>query len=222
MTNHSWIKIGAGALALVVACVLGLWAYKEAQRRELQQQVVALAQDSTARLREALGLLPAGTEARSALETHFAALEDVVRETQRLDASIDPELVRAAYAYVTDVQALLRRELSLHAGRDAVHSDIGAIHGHFRGAGTRSTEWISQALALQQRLTMSFLDYRLADGGLEKSLNSLRDTSQNLRSLVPPSAVIEEAQFWSAEKRLTQLMTQIEQEVENAKKLPIG
>jgi hypothetical protein len=222
MTNQSWIKIGVAALALAVVGALGLWAYKEAQRREVQRQVAALAQDSTDRLRETLGLLSAGAEARRTLEAHFAALEDAVQATQRLDASVDPELVSAATAYVTDVHALLRRTIALHTGRDAVRSEIAAVSSHLRAAGSRSTDWISQALALQQRLSSSFLDYRLAAGGLEKSLTSLRDTSETLRSFVPAAAVIEAEQLSSAEKQVAELTAQLEPEIENAKKLPAG
>lgn len=222
MTRRSWITIAAGGLALAVACTLAWWEYKEAQRRKLQDQVVALTQDSTSRMREALGLLTAGTAARPTLETHFAAVENAVSDMQKLEESIDPELVRAANAYVSDARALLRRVLALHAGRDAVRSDIGAIYGHFRAAGTRSTTWISQALALQERLNTSFLDFRLAAGGLDKSLTSLRDTSQRLRGFVPASAVIEEAQLSSAEKQLADLTTMIEPEIANAKRLPAG
>jgi uncharacterized protein YfaS (alpha-2-macroglobulin family) len=222
MTKNSWITVGVGVLALAIACALAWWAYRETQKRELQQHVVALAQDSTARLREALGLLTAGAEARAKLETHFAALEGNVKKTQALDASIYPALVEAAEAYATDVHALLRRELALHAGRDAVHVDIGAINNHLSAAGTRSPEWISQALALHQRLDKSYLDYRLAAGGLEKSLRSLRDTSLRLRTFVPATVVIEEDPIISAEKRLVETSTQIEQQVETARRLPTG
>jgi len=90
------------------------------------------------------------------------------------------------------VHALLRRELALHAGRDAVRVDIGEIENHLRAAGTRSQDWISQALALNQRLQKSFFNYRFAAGGLEKSLRSLVDTSVGLRNLVPAGVVIEQ------------------------------
>jgi hypothetical protein len=222
MTNQSWIKIGVAALILAIVGTLGLWAHNEAQRREVQRQIAALAQDATDRLRETLALLSAGAEARPTLEAHFAALEDAVKAMQRLDASVDPELVSAATAYVTDVHALLRRAIALHSGRDAVRSEIAAIDNHLRAAGTRSTDWISQALALQQRLSSSFLDYRLAAGGLEKSLTSLRDTSETLRSFVPAAAVIEAEQLSSAEKQVAELTAQLEPEIENAKKLPAG
>ena len=222
MTKQSWTTIGVGALALAVVCALAWWVYRESQKRELQQDVVALVQDSTARLREALGLLTAGAEARAKLEAHFTALEGSVGKMQALDASVYPALVQAAHAYVTDVHALLRRQLALHAGRDAVRVDIGEINNLLRVAGTRSQEWIRQALALNQRLERSFFDYRFAAGGLEKSLRALVDTSLRLRTFVPAAVVIEEDLISAAEKRLLELSTQMEQQVENARKLPAG
>jgi hypothetical protein len=220
MTRHSWTKVGVGALALAVACTLAWWAYQQAQKRELQRNVVALAQDATLRLRESLGLLAAGAEARARLEAHFAALEDSVARTQTLDDSVHPELVRAAAAYVTDVHALLRRQRALHSGRDAVRADIEEIDNHLRAAGNRSPEWIRQALALNQRLQRDFFDYRMAAGGLEKSLRDLGETSPRLRTFVPAAAVIEDDLVLAAGKRLGELSTQVERQVENATRLP--
>ena len=222
MTKHSWTTVSVGAVALALVCALGWWAYKETQKRQLQQNVVAVVQDSTTRLREAVGMLTTDAEARVKLEAHFSALEGSVGKVQRLNASINPALVQATEAYITDVHALLRRELALHAGRDAVRVDIGEIDNHLRAAGTRSQDWIHQALALNQRLQKSFFDYRFAAGGLEKSLHSLVDTSLGLRNLVPAGAVIEEDQILAAKKRLLELSTRMEQAVENARKLPGG
>ena len=222
MRRHSWSTVGAGALALAITCALAWWAYREAQKRELQRDVVALVQDSTARLREALGLLTADAQARSTLQAHFAALEGSAGRMQALDASVHPTLVQTAYAYVTDAHALLRRQLALHAGRDAVRGDIGEINTHLRAAGTRSPEWIRQALALDQRLQRNFFDYRLAAGGLEKSLRALDDTRLRLQTLVPAAAVIEQHLIFAAEKRLLELSTKLEQQVETARKLPGG
>lgn len=222
MTKHSWNTVGVWVLALAIACALAWWVHRATQKRALQQDVVALVQDSTARLREALELLTAGAEARAKLEAHFTALEGNVGKMQALDASVYPALVQAADAYVTDVHALLRRQLALHAGRDAVRVDIGELNSHLRAAGTRSEQWIHQALALNQRLDRSFFDYRFAAGGLEKSLGVLPDTSLRLRAFVPSAAVIEEDLIFAAEKSLLELSTQIEQQVKNARKLFAG
>jgi hypothetical protein len=220
MTRHFWTRVGVAALALTIACGVAWWAYKGIQKRELQRNVVALVQDSTARLREALRLLTAGAEAPAELKAHFSALEGSVGRTQALDGSLHPALVQAADAYVTDVHALLRRQLALYAGREAVRADISAINNHLRAAGTRSPEWIRQALALNQRLEKSFFDYRFAAGGLEKSLSALEDTSRGLRIFVPASVVIEDDVIVAAEKRLLELSTLLEQQVGSARKLP--
>jgi len=222
MTKHSLIRLGVVGLALAIACALGWWVHKETQKRELKQHVVALVQDSTVRLREALQLLTAEPGAHAKLEADFTTLEGNVDKTRTLNASIDPTLVEASIAYVTDVHALLRRQLALHAGRDAVRIDIGEINNHLRTAGTRSPDWIGQALALKQRLERSFFDYRFAAGGLEKSLGALNETSTKLRTYVPVTVVVEDDAIFVAKKRLLELSAQIEQQVANARRLPAG
>ncbi len=221
MTKQSWIKIGAAALVVVIASTLAWWAYKGTKKRELQQDVVALLQDTTPRLRETLGLLgPA--DAHPKLEAHFSALKGSVEKSKGLDASLEPALVRAADAYVTDAHALVRRQLAMHAGREAVRADIGELNNHLRAAGTRSPEWIRQALALKQRLEKNYFDYRLAAGSLAKSLRALDLTCLALRPLVPANLVIEEKLIFAAEKRLQEVNAQFEQQVESARKLPVG
>jgi len=222
MTKQSWIRIGAAALVVVIACVLAWWAYTGTKKRELQQDAVALVQDSTARVREALGLLTAGAEARGKLEAHFGALKGSVEKSRALDASLNPVLVQAADAYVTDVHALLRRQLAMHAGREAVRADMGELSNHLRTAGTRSPEWIRQALALKQRMEKNYFDYRVAAGSLAKSLRALDQTCLALRPLVPADLVIEEQLIFAAEKRLQEVNAQFEQQVESARKLPVG
>ena len=220
MRKQSWIIVGA--LTLALACALAWWTYRWAQKRELQQEVIALVQDSTARMRETLELLAAGPEARAKLEADFTALEGSVGRIQALNASLHPALVQAADDYVSDAHALLRRQLALRAGRDAVLADVSELNNHLRAAGTRSPEWIRQAIALNRRLEKSFFDYRFAAGGLEKSLRSLRDARPWLLTLVPADAVVDEQSVSAAEKRLLDLSTQIERQVENVRKLPAG
>ncbi len=220
MTKPSWITAGVAAVVLAVACSAAWWVYRESEKHALQQQVTAVAEDATARLRQSLELLTAGPEARAELEANFAALEESVEATQALDDSIHPELVAAAHAYITDVHALLRRQLALHAGRDAVGAGIGAVTHHLQAAGARSPEWIHQALALKQQLEKSFFDYRLAAGGLEKSLHTLGDTSLKLQAFVPTQATIEKDPILAAQKHLLDLSAQVERQVANARILP--
>lgn len=220
MTRTSYIRFGIAAVVLAIALALTGWGYRAYKKRELQQDVLALVQDSTSRLREGLGLMTAGVEARARLESSFRALQASVEKLQAMDASLNPLLVQAAEAYITDVHAFLRRQLATHAGRDAVRTDVAEITEHIRAAGARSADWIRRALALKQRLEKNFFDYRFAAGGLEKSLRALRDTRKGLQTLFPASSVIEEDLLLAGEKQLLELSAQIAQQVENARKLP--
>jgi hypothetical protein len=114
-------------------------------------------QDSTVLLREALGLVAAGPEVRGRLEATFATLQTSVQRVQKLDASLNPPLVRAADAYVTDVHAFLRRQIDTHKARDALRADITELSDHVRSAGERSSAWIGRALELKKRMEKGLL-----------------------------------------------------------------
>jgi hypothetical protein len=58
---------------------------------------------------------------------------------------LNPPLIRAADAYITDVHAFLRRQLEAHKSRDAVRVDVNELSDHVRSAGARSTGWINRA-----------------------------------------------------------------------------
>jgi len=220
VTKTSTIRLGIAAVVLAVALALAWWGTRTYQKRELQQEVVALVRDSTSRLQEALGLMTAGVEVRARLEASFGALQGNVEKLQSMDARLDPPLVRAAEAYITDVHALLRRQLATHGARDALRADLTEIAEHLRSAGGRSADWIKRALALKQRLEKNFFDYRFASGGLEKSLRALHDTRKGLEPLVPPTLLIYATLLSAAEKQLLEMSEQIRQQVENARKLP--
>ena len=133
-------KSDARILALVVglaaAFVAAYFGYVGLQKRELQQDTLALVQDSTLRLGEALSLVAAGFEARGRLEADFKALSGNVGKLRQLDVSLNPPLVNAADAYLTDVQAMLRRQLAAHQARDALRADRAEIAQHLRAAGS--------------------------------------------------------------------------------------
>ena len=76
MARGHVIKIVAWTLALALVCGSGWWAYRAVKKNELQRSTLALVQDSTVLLREALGLVAAGAEIRTRLES---SARDIVR-----------------------------------------------------------------------------------------------------------------------------------------------
>ena len=221
MPKSTVVKTAAWALALAIVLSLGWWGYKTVKKRDLEKQALALVQDATVLLREALGLVAAGVEVRGRLEASSAALQASVRKVQALDASLNPGLVRAADAYMTDVQALLRRLLEAHKARDAVRADIAQLSDHLRAAGERSSAWIGRALELKKRMEKDFFDYRFAGGGLDKSFGALREARKAFEPLAVTASVIDELLVVEAQQRMQAAATQLGADVEKARQLPL-
>ena len=221
MPKGGILKTALWALALAIVLALGWSGYRALKRSDLQKDTLALVQDSTVLLREALGLVAAGAEVRGRLEASFAAVQTSVRRVQALDASLNPALVRAADAYVTDVHAFLRRQIETHKSRDAVRGDIVELSDHLRAAGERSTAWIGRALELKKRMEKDFFDYRFAAGGMDKSFSALRETRKSFEPLAVPASVIDELLIVEAQERVQAASAQLAKEVENARQLPV-
>lgn len=221
MLKSGIAKVLVGALILALALGIGWWAYRTVKKNALEKTTLHLVQDSTVLLREALGLVAAGPEVRSRLEATFATLQTSVEKVQKLDASLNPPLVRAADAYVTDVHAFVRRQIDTHRARDALRADMAELTDHLRSAGDRSSGWISRALELKKRLEKDFFDYRFASGGLDKSFGALRETRKAFEPLGVNATVVDELLIIEAHERVKGAGTQLTNEVEKARQLPL-
>ena len=221
MPKSGIVKALAWALALALALGIGWWAYRTVKKSELEKTTLQLVQDSTLLLREALGLVAAGPEVRSRLEASFASLQTSVQRVQKLDASLNPPLLRAADAYVTDVHAFLRRQIDTHKARDALRADMAEVSSHLRSAGERSSAWIGRALELKKRLEKDFFDYRFASGGLDKSFGALRETRKAFEPLAVNASVVDELLIIEAQERVKAASVQLANEIEKARQLPL-
>ena len=221
MPKSGVVKVIAWALAVALVSGLGWWGYRAVKKSELQRATLALVQDSTVLLRESLGLVAAGAEVRSRLEGSFSDLEKNVQKVQALNASLNPPLVRAADAYVTDVQAFLRRQLDAHKSRDAVRVAMNDLSDHLRAGGDRSPAWIRRAIELKQRMEKDYFDYRFAAGGLDKSFSALRESRKAFDPLAVNATVVDELLIVEAQERMKGLTAQLDKEVEAARQLPV-
>ena len=221
MPRSGIVKIVAWALALALVCGLGWWGYRTIKKNELQRTTLALVQDSTVLLREALGLVAAGAEIRTRLESSSRDIDKNVQRVQSLNASLNPPLVRAADAYVTDVQAFLRRQIDTHKSRDAVRTAMHDLSDHLRTAGDRSQGWIRRALELKQKMDADYFNYRFAAGGLDKSFGALRETRKAFDPLGVNATVVDELLIVEAQERMKGSSAQLDREVDAARKLPL-
>lgn len=213
-------RAGAAALLLVL---LGLvwWGYTAYKKHELHGAVVAFAADATTRVRDALQPREASAAEQERLEGHFNALAAATQRLSGLDTWRDPPLSDAAQQYVDEANALLRRLIAVQRARNAVFVDVSALGEHFRAARGRSSDWIREAVALKQQMERDFFDYRMAEGGLQKSLQALPNASRQLVPLIAPTQLIEDGPLADAHARLTAASAQLAQQVEAARKLPV-
>lgn len=213
-------RAGAAAVLLVL---LGLawWGYSGYKKRELQTAVVALVTDATARMRDALRAADTGAGTLERLEGHFKALGEASQRLAGLDGWRNPPLSDAAQQYVDEAHALLRRLIAEQRARDAVRSGMTALDEHLRAAHGRSSDWIREAIALKQQMDRDFFDYRVAEGGLRKSLQALPNARRQLAPLIAPAPLMDDRPLADASTRLTADSAQLAQQVEAARKLPL-
>ena len=212
------IRIAAASAALLALLALAWWGYSAYKKREFQGAVVLLVSDSTARLKESLSL-PAPDAAM--LAAHFKALESNSAALGGLNGSRDRPLHRAAEEYVSEAQATLRRQVAVHGNRDAVAAALRSLSGHIAAAGGRSEEWIREALARKKKLETAYFDYRLAVGGLEKSLDALRELRRRQTPIAVGGLLVDDDLLVEARARLLGSSERLGAEVEAARKLSL-
>ena len=211
------------AAAVLVLAALGLawWGYSAYKKRELQGAVVALVADATSRVRDALQVRESGAAELELLEGHFKTLTAATQRFSGLEPWRNPPLADAAQQYLDEAHALLRRRSAVQRSRDAVLADVTALSGHIHAARGRSSDWIREAVALKQQMDRDYFDYRLAEGGLQKSFQTLPNARRQLAPLIAPMPLMEDGPFVDARNRLTETSAQLAQQVEAARKLPL-
>lgn len=212
------VRIAAASAALLALLALAWWGFSAYKKRELQGAVVLLVSDSTARLKESLSA-PARNAAM--LTAHFKALESNSAALGGLNASHDRPLHRAAEEYVSEAQATLRRQVAVQGSRDAVAGALRALSEHLAAAAGRSEEWIREALARKKKLETAYFDYRLAVGGLEKSLDALRELRRQQTRIAAGSLLVDDEVLVEAGTRLLESSERLGAEVEAARKLSL-
>ena len=212
------IRIAAASAALLALLALAWWGYSAYKKREFQGAVVELVSDSTARLKESLSL-PAPDAAM--LAAHFKALESNSAALGGLNGSRDRPLHRAAEEYVSEAQATLRRQVAVNANRDTVAAALRALSEHIAAARGRSEEWIREALARKKKLETAYFDYRLAVGGLEKSLDALRELRRRQTPIAIGGLLVDDDLLVEARARLLESSERLGAEVEAARKLSL-
>ena len=182
---------------------------------ELDRSVKSLAQQVSQKLNEGLR---GGTISAEETRRHIKLLEQVDQQLAAMEvhrSSANRELFEAGFEYVTDARHLLRR-LYIHARlRGETLAELNGLDDLRRGAGTRSSTWISEMVSYKKKLDKTAFDYRNGVTALDASLAAMQNSRTRLAVHVDPALLVQAELINSFRQHLTDSMVRLSNAVES-------
>jgi hypothetical protein len=154
-----WI---VGIIALAALVLIGYAVYSGHQKKVQQRQVLAMVEDSTDKLRQALAE-KSSPELVAALDANLKAAR-VPR---------DPQLSDAAEHYILSAREIARRRSDSNQLWARAEQSRRALAGHMARAERRSEPWLRSAVSLKKRVEDDYFQLTLTLKGLDEILFKL-------------------------------------------------
>lgn len=204
-----------------VAAGFGYWRYSSHQKQELRKAVVALLNDSSARMRDAVGIETAPpTLDRSQfvkkLIEHAATAERNLELLKRLEAARDRPLADAADDYLLAVREILKRQLDSHRHRQLLAASSQVLANHMR-ADDRTGEWAQDAVKAREQVNQDYRGYSLAIGAYGKLIASFPASQKKVAPYVERTVLIEDSLLAEAHRRALAAARQLAAEMDRIK-----
>ena len=162
-----WI---VGIIALAALALIGYLAYGSAQKKAQQRQVIALVDDSTAKLRDALA------------KPSPALVDALDANLQAARAPRDPQLADAAEHYILSAREIARRRSASTQLWARAEESRRALAGHMARAERRSEPWLRSAVALKKRVEDDYFQLTITLKGLDEILFKLPEEEKPFAS----------------------------------------
>ena len=221
MTTGSRTFLVAAA-ALIVAAALGYWAYGAQKKGELDKAAMALAQETSRHLQEALST-EAGrpsTETVQAIGEFAAAANRNLEALKRLDAAGNQALVDALDDYLLTSREILGRQAASYRFRRQLLASTQALRDHMR-ADNRTGAWVREAVQGKERVEKDYRDYQSAAQALDKLLESFPASLARLASRSKGAPLIDDKLVADARKRSSAALQQATDEVEKIRQFTV-
>lgn len=210
--SNQTLLIGVIAVA-VVAAGLGYWGYSAHKHRELRAAVGAFLKDSSARMRDALGMETAPATVNRAqfvskLNEHATIAERNLQLFKRLDLARDRPLTDAADDYLLTTREILKKQLDSHRHRLLLEESSQALVSHMR-AGSRGSTWVQDAVKAKERVNKDYRSYNLATEAYGKLLETFPASQKKIAPHVDKTFLIEDGPIAEARRRALQEARQI-------------
>jgi len=155
--------------AIVVATVVGAWAYTLYEAYAARRTVTELIGDSAARLRT---VLAARSNAGLDFDAHARAVDENAVTLRKLNPARIVELVDPADAYIVSVREILRRRAAMESTRPRLGESIGALIAHIN-ADRGGADWPQRAVRLKEAAERDFRELRIATESYVSLIDSL-------------------------------------------------
>jgi len=203
---------------VVVISAAGWWGYGEHQKRELRKTIVALAENTGARMRIALTAATEGPDAVRELEDHASAVERNLAELKLLSASREPALAEAADDYILTGREILKRVVNVQRYRQLLAESLPALIAHMR-ADNHSGAWVQQAVKARERVNQDHRGLSLAASALDTLLQSFPASQKKIAPYVAPVTLVEGSVIDAARARALEAVKQADAEIEKTRRI---
>jgi tetratricopeptide (TPR) repeat protein len=209
-------------VALVVAAVLGYWAYGTHKKSGVSNTAMALAQETGRHLQEALSTEPGrpSSETVQAIGDYAAAASRNLESLKRLDAAGNQALVDALDDYLLTSREILGRQAAAYRFRRQLLASTQALRDHMR-ADNRTGAWVGEAVQGKERVEKDYRDYASAAEALDKLLESFPASLARLASRSGSVPLVDEKLVAEARKRSSAALQQATEEVEKIRQFTV-
>jgi len=181
-----WI---VGIIALAAIALIGYGAYASHQKKLQQREVVAIVEDTTAKLRQALE--KSSPELVASLDANLNAAR----------SPRDPQLSDAAEHYILSAREIARRRSDSIQLWAKAEESRRALAGHMARAERRSEPWLRSAVALKKRVEDDYFQVTITLKGLDEILFKLPEEEKPFASRYGADVLLPRAEIDRARKQ---------------------
>lgn len=208
---------------MVLAAGAGYWGYSSHKKRELRAAAVAVLQDVSPRIREALTLevsLPPvgrlGTDTQ--LEQQAAAVDQRLQQLKAMNGTADPALLDAAESYVLTVREILRKQAASNRHRQSLSRSVDALRKHMQ-SDDRTGSWVTDAVTAKEHTDQDYREYRISTEAFDTVLGTLPAAQAKIAPYVDTARLVEQQLMNEARKRTLDASNQAAAEIGTIKQL---
>jgi hypothetical protein len=216
--------LAGGIAATLILAIGGYWGFSALKKREQQQAITAAVKDTTARLRETLGVQPnaSGKSSLPRVDANLRAVEAHLDTVRKASGRSHAELADGAEHYVLGAREIMRRQAISIRLSEQSNASRNSLAAHMSRAAYRDENWIHEAMNRKKKVEGDYFDYNVTLLALSEVLWTFPDARKRLVSRVDDSLLLEIGPAEDARRAVLSQSKRIAQELDGVRRLAPG